>query len=97
MGVPDANRMRGQAALTLRIADKNLSGTFVFEGDRRLEIQEGTVDGSKLSFVVRRDRSQGGVMVYKMTGTMEGDQIRGRTETEMDGQLASEEWSAKRK
>jgi hypothetical protein len=85
-----------EAALTLRIIDKNVSGEFVFEGARRLEIQEGTIDGSKLSFVVRRERSQGGVMVYKMTGTMEGDQIRGRTETEMDGKAVSEEWSAQR-
>jgi hypothetical protein len=32
-----------------------------------------------------------------MTGTVEGDQIKGKTETEMDGQNVSDEWSAKRK
>jgi len=50
-----------------------------------------------MNFTVRRDRQQGGFMVYKMSGTIDGGQIKGKTETEMDGQPVTQEWSAKRK
>jgi hypothetical protein len=85
------------AQLTLKTNGNVLTGTFVFAENRRLEITEGTVDGNKLNFVVKRDRPSGGVMVYKMTGTVEGDQIKGATETSMDGQSMTQEWKAKRK
>jgi SAM-dependent methyltransferase len=86
-----------EANLTLKTEGQRLSGTFLFGENRRLEIQDGTAEGKNLRFTVTRDRPQGGVMVYKMTGTVEGDQIKGKTETEMDGQNVSDEWSAKRK
>ncbi len=86
-----------EASLTLKSEGGHLSGTFVFPENRRLEIQEGTVDGKSLKFTVRRDRQAGSAMVYKMSGTLEGDQIKGTTETSMDGQSVSESWSAKRK
>jgi len=86
-----------EARLVLKTEGQRLTGTFHFPENRRLEIQDGTIDGPQMKFTVRRDRPQGGVMVYKMTGTVEGDQIRGKTETEMDGQTVTQEWSAKRK
>ncbi|HWR52599.1 MAG TPA: class I SAM-dependent methyltransferase [Bryobacteraceae bacterium] len=86
-----------EAALTLKTEGNRLAGTFVFGENRKLHIQDGTVEDNKLRFTVRRDRAEGGVMVYKMTGTVDGAQIRGETETEMDGQPITQEWSAKRK
>jgi hypothetical protein len=85
------------AKLVLKTDGEKLSGTFTFEGDRKLEIEKGTVKGNKLDFTVKRDRPQGGVMIYKMTGTVEGSQIKGSTETDMDGQNVTSDWSAKRK
>ena len=86
-----------EAGLTLKSEGGHLTGTFVFPDNRRLEIQEGTMDGKSLKFTVRRDRQSGGAMIYKMSGTLEGDQIKGTTETSMDGQNVSQSWSAKRK
>lgn len=86
-----------EAALALKTDGNRLTGTFTFPQNRRLEIQDGSVEGNALKFTVRRDRPNGGVMVYNMAGTVDGDQIRGTTETEMDGQPVKQEWSAKRK
>lgn len=86
-----------EAKLTMKVDGNKLSGTFVFEGDRKLEISNGTVDGRKLKFTVKRDRPSGGFMIYEMTGAVEGDQIKGMTEADMDGQKVTQEWSAKRK
>ena len=86
-----------EARLVLKTEGERLSGTFFFSESRRLEIQDGTLVGKQMNFTVRRDRSQGGVMVYKMTGAVEGGQIQGRTATEMDGRTVTQEWSAKRK
>jgi SAM-dependent methyltransferase len=85
------------AKLTLKTNGKVLSGTFVFAENRRLEIQDGTIEGKLMKFTVKRDRQSGGVMVYKMTGTVDGDQIKGSTEADMDGQAVTQEWKAKRK
>jgi len=86
-----------EARLVLKTEGKTLGGTFFFPENRRLEISEGTIKGNQMKFTVRRDRQSGGVMIYKMAGTVEGDQIKGSTETDMDGQAVTQEWSAKRK
>lgn len=86
-----------EAALTLKVDGAKLTGTFVFNENRKLEISNGTVDGNKLKFTVKRDRPSGGFMVYEMTGIVEGDTIKGSTKTDMDGQEVTSEWSAKRK
>ncbi len=85
------------ADLTMKMENGKLTGTFVFEGGRKLEIVDGTVNGKTATFTVKRDRPSGGTMVYKMTGTVDGNNIKGTTATEMDGQAANAEWSAKRK
>ena len=85
------------AKLTLKTTGKVLTGTFVFAENRRLEISDGTIEGNQMKFIVKRDRPSGGFMVYKMTGTVEGDQIKGSTEADMDGQAVTQEWKAKRK
>jgi SAM-dependent methyltransferase len=86
-----------EAKLILKTEGERVSGTFFFPEDRRLEIQDGKLSGNQMNFIVRRNRPSGGVMVYRMSGTVEGDEIKGKTETDMDGQPVTEEWSAKRK
>ena len=85
------------ATLTLKVDGETLTGTFEFEGGRKLEITNGTVKGNELKFTVKRDRPTGGSMVYEMTGTVDGDSIKGSTKTQMDGQDLTSEWSATRK
>lgn len=85
-----------KAALTLKVEDGKLSGKFVFEGNRVLEISEGTVDGNSLKFTVKRDRETGGSMTYKMSGTVEGRTIKGTATTVEMAEAGEMAWSATR-
>ncbi len=78
------------AKLTGRVARGETAGKF-------LEIQDGKVDGDRVSWVIKRDREGGGAMVYKMSGQLEGGKLAGKSDTEMDGNPISSEWTAKRK
>jgi len=85
------------AALTLKTEGEKLTGGFMFEGNRKLEITDGTVNGSELKFTVKRDRQSGGTLIYQMTAKVNGDTLDGKTTAEMDGQKLESTWSAKRK
>ena len=95
MGGPNGETVEAQ--LTLKVEDQRLTGSFVFPEGRKLEVQDGTVNGNTLKFVVKRERPQGGTATYKMAGSWEGGSIKGTAETDMFGQTAKAEWSASRK
>jgi hypothetical protein len=84
------------AAMSLKVEGGKLTGKFTFEGNRVLEITEGTVKGDTLKFTVKRNRPEGGSMTYKMTAKVEGKSMKGSsTAVEMPegGEMA---WSATR-
>ena len=81
-----------EATMTLKVEDGKLTGSFLFPQDRKLEISDGKVTGDKLDFVVKRE-----AMVYKMKATVDGNAMKGTTDTEMGGNPISGEWSATRK
>ena len=85
------------AAMSLKVEGGKLTGKFTFEGNRVLEITEGTVEGDALKFTVKRNRPEGGgSMTYKMTAKVEGKSMKGSsTAVEMPegGEMA---WSAAR-
>ena len=82
------------AKMAIEQTDAKFTGTVEFPGGRSLKISEGTVDGKKVSFTVKRERQDGGSMVYKMTGDVDGAKIKGSAETDMGGQTQKMEWSA---
>jgi len=86
-----------EAPLILNQSGNQVTGKFARGPDRWLEIVEGKVAGSEFTWTVKRDRSGGGVMVYRMSGKLDGDKITGKATTEMDGSEITVEWSAKRK
>ena len=61
------------------------------------EIENGKVNGNEFSWIVKRDRPNGEMISYRMTGKVEGDTITARAKTTLDGNEATSEWSAKRK
>ena len=81
------------AELTLKVDGETLTGEFVFEGQRKLRVSEGTVKDGTLKFKIRRDRPSGGVMEYAMTGKVDGETLKGSATSEM----GNAEWTAKRK
>ena len=73
-----------------------LTGTFVLDGGRTLQITNGTVSGSELAFDLVRDRPSGGTMTYNMTGKVDGDTINGVARADMGGQTVELPWVMKR-
>ena len=73
-----------------------LTGTFVLDGGRTLQITNGTVSGSDLAFDLVRDRPSGGTMTYNMTGKVDGDTINGVARADMGGQTVELPWVMKR-
>jgi hypothetical protein len=73
-----------------------LTGTFVLDGGRTLQITNGTTSGSDLAFDLVRDRPSGGSMTYTMTGKVDGDTINGVARADMGGQTMELPWVMKR-
>jgi hypothetical protein len=68
--------------MTLTEADGKFTGNVEFPGARVLKITEGAVDGKKITFVVKRDRQDGGSMTYKSargSGRRQDQRARPRT------------------
>jgi hypothetical protein len=96
--MPGPNGEPVPALMKLEVDGTKLMGTFTFNGTRVLKIENGTVDGNKLKFTVKRDRpGGGGEMVYQMTGVVSGSEIKGSVQANMEGNSIDSEWSAKRK
>lgn len=83
-------------ALELQVDGSRLSGRFARDASRWLTIENGKLNGDELSFTVKRDRPDGGTMVYDMTGRLADGRIQGTVRTVMDGNPATSEWSARR-
>ncbi len=93
---PDGNPV--EAALVLEQNGTTVTGKFARgTTDRWLQITDGKVDGNQFSWIVTRDRAEGGQMVYRMSGTLQDGKITGLTKTFMNGQEVTVDWSARRK
>lgn len=75
--------------LTFEQDGSNLKGTI--KGQRGESPLEGTVDGSKISFKVKR-QTPNGEFVQEFNGTVDGDNIKGTVKMGEN----EREWSAKR-
>ncbi|MBY0504865.1 MAG: hypothetical protein K2X03_13210 [Bryobacteraceae bacterium] len=83
-----------KAKAVMKSEDGKLTGAFWLNESRKLEIEDGKVDGAQVSFTLKRQRPDGGTMTYKMTGKVDGDKIDGKAEAvEMS---ATQAWSAER-
>lgn len=92
---PDGNPV--DAALILKQDGDKITGKFARGENRWLDIEEGKIAGNQFSWTVKRDRANGGTMVYKMSGGLENGQIKGIVKADVDGQEMTTEWSARRK
>ena len=88
----------GQVAgqVDLKADGGKLTGTFVLDGGRTLQITNGTVSGADLAFDLVRDRPSGGTMTYNMAGKLDGDTINGVARADMGGQTVELPWVMKR-
>lgn len=84
------------AALVLRQDGEKVTGKFARDDRRWLEIENGKVTGNAFTWIVKRDRPDGSILTYRMSGRVEGDKIFAQATTALDGAEVTSEWSAQR-
>lgn len=92
---PDGNPV--EAPLILKQDGARVTGRFARGPDRWLEIEDGKINGDSFSWTVKRDRPDGSVMVYRMSGTLDGDKTTGKVTTVLEGSETTADWSARRR
>jgi lysophospholipase L1-like esterase len=92
---PDGNPVVG--LMVLEQKGGKITGKFARGENTWLEFKDGVLDGSAFKWTVRRDRPNGGTMVYQMSGSLKDGKIIGSTSTTVDGQEMQSPWSAERK
>lgn len=65
------------AQVTLKADGETLTGNFDLGGGRTWPVEQGTIKGNQIAFIINRDRPSGGSMTYEMKGTIKGDTIAG--------------------
>lgn len=80
------------AKVDLKADGEKLTGSFDLGSGRVWAVEDGSIKGNDIAFVLKRDRPSGGSMSYEMTGTLKGEAITG-TATAMSNTV---EWSMAR-
>jgi hypothetical protein len=82
--------------IKLKLEGDKLTGTVGGgQGNREAAISDGTFKDDKVSFSVVREQ-KGEKLTQKYTGTVSGDSIKGKIETERGGKSRSTDWEATR-
>src|SRR5437867_10292037 len=85
--------------LKLKLEGDKVTGTLSAPGrggqSSDVAISEGKLKGDEISFAVTREVG-GNKITAKYTGKISGDSIKGKIETERNGQTQSRDWAAKR-
>jgi hypothetical protein len=80
----------------LKQNEAKITGVVIGRGGKEAKIEEGKVEGGKVSFQVTREFN-GNKFVIKYRGTLDGDTIKGKVELPgQDGKSRSFDWEAKR-
>ena len=83
-----------ESTFKLKVEGDKLTGT-VSGRNNDTAIEEGKVKGDEISFQVTREMN-GNKVTTKYTGKVSGDTIKGKTESQRDGQSQKREWVAKK-
>jgi len=88
-----------KSTLKLKLEGDKVTGTLSAPGrggeSSDVAISEGKLKGDEITFAVTRE-VQGNKFTAKYNGTISGDSIKGKIETERNGQTQSRDWTAKR-
>lgn len=88
------NDQTREQTLKLKLDGDKLTGAMV-RGDQETAIEDGSFKDNVVSFKVTRERN-GQKFTTKYTGTVSGDEIKGKTSSERDGKVNERDWVAKR-
>lgn len=86
--------------LKLKAEGEKLTGSVTSPGRQggdpvKTEISDGKIKGDEISFTVTREINSN-KMIAKYSGKVSADAIKGKVESERNGQPQSREWEAKR-
>jgi hypothetical protein len=84
-----------EVTIKLKLEGDKLTGTIGGGQGREAVISDGTFKDDKVSFSVIREQ-KGEKLTQKYTGTISGDTIKGKVDTERGGKSRSTDWEAKR-
>ena len=88
------NGQARETTLKLKLDGEKLTGTVSGRGGDTA-IEDAKIKGEDLSFAITREFN-GNKFTAKYSGKLSGDTIKGKVETERDGQSRSRDWEAKR-
>ena len=74
---------------------EKLTGTISGRNNSETAIEDGSVKNGEVSFQVTREFN-GNKFVQKYKGTVKGDSITGKVESERNGEVRSRDWTAKK-
>lgn len=81
-------------SLRLKQEGDRLSGV-VIHGDNETPISEGMIQNNEVTLKVTRERD-GKTQVSKFKGTLDGDNIKGKIDSDWSGEMRNYPWNAKR-
>ena len=81
-------------SLKLKQDGDKLTGVVIM-GDNEIPISDGLVKDNEVSMKVTRERD-GKTQVSKFKGTLEGDTIKGKIDSDWSGEKRDYPWNAKR-
>ena len=84
-----------EQTLKLKLDGDKLTGAMVGRNNTETAIGDATFKDDTVSFTVTRERD-GNKFVTKYNGKLDGDTIKGKTESERNGQKREVDWNAKR-
>jgi lysophospholipase L1-like esterase len=82
---------------TLAQEGNRLTGALQRPEGGELAIQNGRVNGRAFSWVVKRDRPDGSVMTYDMTGELKDEKLIGKAVASIDDNQINLDWTAERR
>lgn len=89
------NNQTREQTLKLKLDGDKLAGTMVGRDNKETAIDDAMFKDGEVSFSVTRERD-GQKRTTKYKGKLEGDTIKGKAESERNGQANSRDWEAKR-
>ena len=93
--VQGQNNQSFERTMKLKMEGDKVTGVILGRNNTETKIEDATFKDGVLAFSVTADRN-GTKVVSKYNGKVEGDTIKGKIESERNGQTQSRDWEAKR-
>ena len=91
----ERNGQTRELTLKLKLEGEKLTGSIPGRDNNETPIADGSFKNGELSFTITREFN-GNKMTQKFSGKVSGDSIKGKIESERNGEKQSRDWEAKR-